>query len=265
VRRLIDLIIEMGEVFSDDAAFDSTFEMVVELAQERESRGTIGRMLLKRGMQQFHHQRPYEAIRFLGRAQQQLALREYRGEFVTALAVCSAAYEAAGLLWAAHASMLLAASQALEEFSEDGTVTRQAHACLRRLAWLELQLGRVPCVLTWIQTAAAVEHAIDFDSARRESLRNEWMHLDLALGILLLKTDWFDLRGLAGLPATLDELHLEFAWMLLLYALGYEDRLRADKIVPEQEGPDEIRTRFTQVLTQTDARDLPQPDFLDKQ
>jgi hypothetical protein len=261
-RQLIELIMEIGDLFSDDAAFDRTFETVLGLAQERDSRETAGRMLLQRGMQLLEHHRPYEAIPYLGRAQQQLALRECRGEFVTALALCSGAYEAAGLLWAAHASMLLAASQALQEFWEDGTVTTQAHGCLRRLAWLELQLGRVPCVLAWIQTAAATERAINFDSARRESLRNERMHLDLALGVLLLKTDFFDLKELAALPATLERFHLEFSWIALLYALGYEDRLRADKVFSEEETPERVFAVFTQAVTQTEARDLPQPEFL---
>jgi hypothetical protein len=67
-------------------------------------------------------------------------------------------------------------------------------------------------VLACIQTAAAIERAIDLDSTRKESLRNEWMHLDLALGILLLKTDFFDLKGLAALPAALEQFHLEFSW-----------------------------------------------------
>jgi hypothetical protein len=264
-RQFIDLIMEMGELFADDAAFDKTFEIVLDVAKERESRETAGRMLLQRGMQLLEHHRPYEAIRYLGRAQQQLAIRECRAEFVTALALCSSAYEAAGLLWAAHASMLLAASQALQDFWDDGTVTKQAHACLRRLTWLELQLGHVPCVLTWIETTAVIQRAIDLDSTRQESLRNEWMHLDLALGTLLLKTDFFDLKGLGALPATLEQFHLDFSWTALLYALGYEDRLRTDKVFPDDETSENVLNVFTQAVTQTEATDLPQPDFLDKQ
>lgn len=261
-RQLIELITEMGDLFPDDATFDKTFETVLELAQERGSQETAGRMLLQRGTQLLEHHRPYEAIRHLGRAQQQLALRECRGEFVTALVMCSAAYEAAGLLWAAHASMLLAGSQSLQDFWEDGTLTRQAHACLRRLAWLDLQLGRVPCVLAWIETAAVTGRAIDFDRVRQESLLSERMHLDLALGVLLLKTDFFDLRELAGLPASLENFHLEFSWIALLYALGYEDRLRADKVFPDEETREDILAVFTQAVTQTEVGDLPQPEFL---
>ena len=132
-RELIDLITEIGELFPFDTAFEKTFEAVLAVAQERDGQATAGRMLLRRGTQLLEQHQPYEAIRTLGRAQQRLALRECRGEFVTALALCARAYEAAGLLWAAHASMLLATSQALRDFWEDGTVTKQAYACLRRL------------------------------------------------------------------------------------------------------------------------------------
>src|SRR5262249_22922185 len=101
-RKLIDLIMEIGDVFPIDNTFDEIFEAVLVLAQERDSSATAGRMLLRRGMQKLDHDQPYEAIRLLGRAQQRLALRECRDELVTALALCARAYEAAGLLWAAR-------------------------------------------------------------------------------------------------------------------------------------------------------------------
>ena len=264
-RELIDLVTEIGELFPLDTAFENIFEAVLALAQERDGQATAGRMLLRRGTQLLEQHQPYEAIRTLGRAQQRLALRECRGEFVTALALCARAYEAAGLLWAAHASMLLATSQALQDFWEDGTVTKQAYACLRRLPWLELQLGRIPCLLAWTETAAALQQTIKLDAGREELLRDEWMHLDFALGVLLLKTDFFDLKGITGLATTLERLHLEFSWIALLYALGHEDRLRADKVFPDGETTDNVLAVFTQAVTQAGTDLPPTPEFLDKQ
>ncbi len=239
-RDLVDLLMELGEAFPIAGVFDEIFEAVLTIAQERDSRATAGRMLLRRGMQKLEHGQRYEAVRLLGRAQQYLALRECRGELVTAFALCASAYEAAGLLWAARASMLLATSQALQEFWEEGTFTRQAYACLRRLTWVELQLCRVPCVLAWIEAAALFAHTIKLDADQQEAVRDEWMNLDFALGVLLLRTDFFDLKNTSALPATLDRLHLEFSWIAQLYALGYEDRLRADKVLPADESPEEV-------------------------
>lgn len=96
----------------------------------------------RRGVQKLKGKRPNDAIRLLGGAQQDLALHESRS--VRALSLCASAYEQAGLLWAARGSMLLAASQALKEFTECGKITPPGAACVR-LIWLELQLGHIAC------------------------------------------------------------------------------------------------------------------------
>jgi hypothetical protein len=264
-RELIDLLMELGEALPLDNTFDEVFEVVVTLAQERDSSATAGRMLLRRGKQKLNSDQPYEAIRLLGRAQQHLALRECRGELVTALALCAQAYEGAGLLWAARASMLVATSQALREFWEEGTFTRQAYACLRRLIWLELQLCRVPCVLAWIETAALLTHTIKLDGEEQEALDDEWRHLDFTLGLLLLKTEFFDLKFITRLAAVLERFRLDFSWIALLYALGHEDKLREDKVFPENDTPEDVLALFIDAVKKVEATDLPQaPQFLDK-
>ncbi len=265
-RELVDLVMEFGEVFPLSDAFDEIFEAVLAFAQERDTQATAGRMLLRRGMQKLEHDQPYEAIRLLGRAQQHLAIRECRGELVTALALCARAYEAAGLLWAARGSMLFATSQALREFWEEGAVTRQAYACLRRLSWLELQLGRVPCALAWIETAALLSQTIKLDEGEQEALHNEWMNLDFTFGFLLLKIEFFDVKNVTRLAAILGQLHLDFSWTALLYVLGHEDRLRADKVFPEDESSEDVLASFTDAVSKIEVSDLPPaPEFLDKQ
>ena len=120
LAELIDIFMEIGDAFPSDDTFDGFFETMLPIAEERQSRAGKGRMLLRRGEQKLRANRPYEAIRLLGRAQHELALHETIYELIATLAMCSAAYERAGLLWAARASMLLAASQALNEFWSEG-------------------------------------------------------------------------------------------------------------------------------------------------
>jgi hypothetical protein len=57
-RKLIDLLMELGEAFPLDNVFDEIFEAVLVLAQERDSSATAGRMLLRRGMQKLEHDQP---------------------------------------------------------------------------------------------------------------------------------------------------------------------------------------------------------------
>jgi hypothetical protein len=265
-QQLIEVLTALGEFIKDDPSFDAVFEQVVNLAQERESQATAGRMLLKRGIQLSQLQKPYEAIRCLGRAQRRLALRECREEFVAALAACGQALEATGLLWAAHASALLAASQALREFLEDGTVTRQAYACVRRLAWLDLQLGRLPFVLAWIETAGALRRAITLDDKAQKAVEDEWTQLDFALGLLLLRTDFSDLKSITNLGTILDRLGLHLSWITLLYILGYEDLLRIENVLPGADDSEKVRLLFAQGAKLAEATDIPsRAEFLDKQ
>jgi hypothetical protein len=56
---------EIGELFPVEGAFDELFELVPDLAQERDSNATAGRMLLRRGKQKLGNGQPYGAIRLL--------------------------------------------------------------------------------------------------------------------------------------------------------------------------------------------------------
>jgi hypothetical protein len=238
----------------------------MNIAREREGDAVVGRMLLQRGLQKLDNDQPYEAIRLLGRSQQLLAIRECRRELISAYAACSHAYEKASLLWAARSSMLFATTQALNLFHEEGTFTRQAQACLLRLPWIELQLGRVPCALAWIETAALLSQTISLDADEQEALRNQWMHLDFTIALLLLKTDFFDTKRLTHLAPTLDRLALHFSWIALLYVLGHESKLRDENVFPETENPQEVSATFAEAVRRVEVGDLPDaPIFLDRQ
>jgi len=264
--RFIDLLAEISDLFPLNPNFDEVFEFALEIAQARESKATAGRMLLKRGLQKLEHNQPYEAIRFLGRAQQALALRECREDLVTAFAACAQAYEQAGLLWAARASMLFATKQALNEFHDEGVFTRQAQGCLLRLSWLELQLGRVPSALSWIETTALLHPTIALDDDEKATFKDQWIHLDFTTGVLLLRTELFDLKRLTRLAPALEQLNPHFSWIALMYVLGHEARLRKEHIVPVADGPEDVLELFVRASQRVETGDLPEaPTFLDGQ
>ncbi|MBE9227256.1 hypothetical protein IQ264_17660 [Phormidium sp. LEGE 05292] len=265
VTPLIKILMELGEYLPDDPDFDELFESVLLLSQERESRATSGRMLLTRGTQKLSGGNRYEAIRLLGRAQYDLAMRECRGELIAALALCASAYESAGLLWAARSNMLLAASQAFNEYWEDGTFTIQAFACLKRLVWIELQLGRVPITLTWIDYVTVISQVLRLDEESQEIFLKERETQDVVLGILLLKTSFNDLHYLETIPAILENLDLNRSFIASLYALGYEDTLRSEGWIPQEETELSVREFFDSWLLQPANHDLPEaPEFLVK-
>ena len=263
--QFIEILTEFGGSLASDDAFDEMFESLVEIARARESSTVSGRMLLRRGAQKLRGGMPYEAIRLLGRAQQDLALHESRGEMAAALGLCGAAYERVGLLWAARGSMLVGADQALKASWENGEISVQALACVRKLIWIELQLGRIPWVIALIDTFRVVSGAAEKEEARQKSLKEAWMNLDGALGFLILKTPVLELKQLSALPHMLNTLQLGMARMALLYVLGYEDRLRAEGYIPENQNAEAVKEFFTAWYRQPGLQDLPNPELLNTQ
>ena len=73
---------ELGNVFTDEPEYDALLEEVIGITERGVGESEAGRVLLERGLQKLRKGRAYDAIRFLGRAQQKLALRECRGEFI---------------------------------------------------------------------------------------------------------------------------------------------------------------------------------------
>jgi hypothetical protein len=156
IEPVTKILRELGDVVTDDPTYDDLLERVVKILEERASKGEAGRILLERGFQKLKGKKPYDSIVLFGRAQQLLALREYRGELIAALLGAGLAYEAVGLLWAARANTLAAANQAASDYIEEGRVTTLFLSCLQKMVWLELQLGRIPATLQWIDVTSVI-------------------------------------------------------------------------------------------------------------
>jgi hypothetical protein len=258
---VIDIIKELGKLFVEDSQYDELLESVLTVAQKRISEKEAGKILLGRGFQ-ILEKKPYDAIRFFGRAQVKLALRESRDELIASLAGCGHAYRTVGLLWAARGKMLAAANQAFSAFNECGVVLPQALICLRRLVWLELQLGRIPYAMRWMSISSTIAGQL-LDETQKKEYFKELGDQDRVMGILVLKTTYQDLKALDFLPSVLDKSNLTFSWMALLYALGYEDYLRTEKVIPESETPGAAKAFFLSWLEQPAAKDMPeQPEYL---
>jgi tetratricopeptide (TPR) repeat protein len=257
IESLTKVLMNLGDHLTNAPNFDELFETLLSVSQQRESRATSGRLLLTRGKQKFRNGNFYEAIRLLGRAQQNLALNECRDELIAALALCASAYEAAGLLWAARANMIAAVSLALSEFWKEGRITVQVLACLQRLIWIEIQLGRVPIILSWMATALAITSTLILDDESQEEFLEERQSQDLILGILLLKARFDDLKYLGSLPKILKDLDLPSSYIVSLYVLGYEDTLRSEGWIPKEEGESSTYELFSNWVTQPASQDLP--------
>ncbi len=263
IQPILDIIQELGDFLSESTVYDELFEVVVRITADRTSAGESGTLLLKRGTQKLKAGKRYDAIKLLGRAQVQLAMHEYSSERFAALIRCAIAYESAGLLWAARANTLLALNQILAEYSRNGEMSVNTLKCIQRLIWLELQLGRVSSALAWIEFLRVVSMNVFLDNDSTSKFTEEYETQDLIVGLLLLKTELWELKWLDFLPGILEQLGLTNARMALLYTLGYESRLRADQLIQENESEEAVKEVFTDWLKLPANEDLPtSPEFM---
>jgi len=252
-----EILTELGEFLDGMPAYDELFETIVKTISTRKGGISAARMLLKRGDQQLEADHPYDAIKLLGRALRRLYKHESRYDSVHALYSCGCAYERVGLLWAARGTLLAAASLATDELWRYGDVTPLQAACYRRLKWLELQLGRLPQILAWHEVDSIARVALVDQGYDGACLSEGDLEFDLILGILLLKTDLWELKWLSTFPDVLERLGLPGASIALTYALGYEEELQ-DKGYREAWGDTDLRTIFLKWRNQPALEDLPE-------
>lgn len=223
LRPQVDILMELGEFLEGVPAYDELFETIVEVVSAREGEISGARMLLSRGEDQLESDRPYDAIRLLGRAFRSLYRHESRHDCVRALYLCGCAYERVGLLWAARGTLLAAASISTDELWRYGEVTPLQAMCYGRLKWIELQLGRLPHILAWHKTDSTARSVLADQGYNENHLTKGSLEFDLTFGILFLKTEVWELKWLSALPDVLEYLGLSGASTALIYALGHEE------------------------------------------
>lgn len=240
VERLSNIVMELGKGV-DSPTFDALYEEVVDAVRQRRSEGEAGTAYAERGLQKLKHGKPYEAIKWFGRAEGLLIKEEYRGELNMALVGGSIAYERAGLLWAARNKVLVAAERSLLPFLEKGEMILPAVRCAQRLVWLELQLGRIPNILNAMRLAASVASHLKLTDEQKEAFVEDQQSQEGVLGLHMLNVPHKELYQIAALPDVFERIGLTNARLALLYALG-QDQVIADEGYFEA-GEDPAKTR----------------------
>ncbi len=258
---LVEVLTELGEFLENTPAYEALFETIVEISSKHKGEISGARLLLKRGEQQLDAERPYEAIRSLGRTFASLYKHESRNDAVHALYLCACAYEQVGLLWAAHGTLLNAASLAINDYWKYGDLTPLQAACYSRLKWVELQLGRIPQTLAWHEVDSTVRAALVGQGYEMSRMTERDQDFDVILGILLLKADIWSLKKLSKLPDVLDEMGLIRASITLLYTLGHEEEF-IDDDHKNAFGGEDPKSFFQNLYNQPASEELPETPVL---
>lgn len=228
LASFVDTLTQFGAGFGDNRAFDDLVQTIEIVWARRKGDLAAARLQLSRGAQQLDANRPLQAIRTLGRALTRLFKHESKDELVHALYLCSSAYERIGLLWAARGSAVTAASLAIDEFWKYQDVTRLQSGCCNRLKWIELQLGRISQALCWHEVDCIVRFALRNKGEGTSVLDDGDLSFDAILGIQFLRLDFWLLKDVRKLPATLEACNLNAASLALRFALGDETSVAAD-------------------------------------
>ena len=142
IEPVVQIVQELGRIVGGEKNYDEFFEKIIQFQAKRVGKAEEGRMRLERGYQKLKAGNFYDAIDQFAKAQSLLAQNEHKGEFVRAVAGTALGYESAGLLWAARASLVAALDRTLYEYFKEGQIASQALPLLRKLVWVEIQLGR---------------------------------------------------------------------------------------------------------------------------
>lgn len=256
VETLANMVHELG-AFADTAAFDALCEKVIDAMRQRQSDGAAGIAYRDRGLQKLDHDHPYEAIRWIGRAEELLVKEEYQGDLVLTLVAGSFAYERAGLLWAARNKILVAAEISLHAFARSGEMPPSALRTLQRLAWIELQLGRIPQTLQAMSWAAFVSTQLKLTDFRQASYADEVQMQEGVLSIHFLNLPLGMLPPIEQLPDALERLGLTNARLALLFVLGHEKRIKTEGYFKPERSAEELQQFFEAWQDQPAASDIP--------
>ena len=261
VEKLFSLVSEVGN-YVDSPALDTLHTNLIDILRQRRSEGTAGKAYVCRAMQKLQKGKPYEAIQWYGQAEKLLIKDEYRAELIEALLGSSHAYESVGLLWAARNKILASIDRAFAAFSEGEQAIALVLAGFMRLTWTELQLGRIPQILSSIKSSDSLFLCLELSEKQKNAYYAERQQQDIVLGIHFLNSPFKTLPNLTLLPDTLEELNLDYARMALLFVLGHEQVLRDEEYIPASEDQSAVQTFFEQWQDQPVARDFPSQPIL---
>lgn len=257
------MVHELSELF-DTPEFDNLYELIVDAQRQRISDGEAGKSFRSRGRQKLGNGKLYEAIRWLGRAEEMFVKEEYQRQLILTLLDGSYAYESAGLLWAARNKLIVAIERAFRMFQTEREILGIAHHCLRRLTWVEMQLGRIPQIFQAIAWTQFCERLLKSTGQSDVQSEQETMLLQAVLSIHLLNVPFSRISALEQLPDALSRLHLDMPRLAVLYALGHEKRVNEEGFAESPKNTKDMLDFFERWQDQPAREDLPSEPALNE-
>ena len=257
-ERIKKIISTAGQVAGHDPEYNALVENLAVFVAQRKSEAEGARILVQRA-QQLDFNQHFEMIRLLGKAIPKLSKREYDNELVDALNLLALAYRSAGLLWAARSSCLMATARIVSFAEEESELTLDMIPVIKLWAWLSVELGHLPDLLSAMELLSALLGALPQADEAKKKILDELRQIDLVLASHLLNRSDEDIGKLEALPGKLDRIPLRFSRAALLYSLGYENRLREEGSIPEDETGEGASELFSTLASQPVSKKMRGP------
>ena len=252
--RLIKMIDVLGGLARGDPQYTALTEQMAAFVSKRTGEAQ-GALVLLRRAKQLDFDSHFDMIRLLGRAVRQLNKKEHADELIEALQLLCLAYRSAGLLWAARAGCLSALATIRVKGDEEGQIRIEMLPTVKVWAWIALEMRHLPDFLEAVQLFDAMSRSLPLTQETHARVKEDVRELDGAFASYILNFAQDELIIVQRLPDVLAGLGLWFSHNALLYALGYEDSLRADGFIPPEETPDRVHGFFTELASQPVSAD----------
>lgn len=240
--RFVDAIEGIGEFLCSLPNYNAYQNEVQQLIVERCGVRETGRRQLKYGIQLLTNKRYREAVTQLSKARFNLAHEETLLESGKASLALGAVYGDLELRWASRAAYLEAAHIALYSVESMRANPKRGFDCVMRLAWTELQLGRIAPFLAWRNFAHGLANQVKASGQRTEDVTEELERQDGCLGCLFLKLAPEQAAEFKRLPPTLDTMGLASSRIALLYSLGESSVIEAEQSASSAEIQDLVES-----------------------
>jgi hypothetical protein len=224
--RFVEAIEGVGDAFCTLPNYKDFQDEVQNLIGRRSSAREVGLRQLRYGIQLLTHGSNREALVQLSKARANLAREETLLEAGRASLALGAVYHSLHHLWAARLCYLAAAHVALYSIETMRANPQRGFFCTCRLAWIELQLGRLAPFFAWRNFSQGLLNQMHLAGQNTAAAQEELERQDGCLGCFFVKLAATDATEFRDLVSVLEEMGLISGRVGLLYALGEKEQLR---------------------------------------
>ncbi|MGD0650347.1 MAG: hypothetical protein ABSA97_04280 [Verrucomicrobiia bacterium] len=248
----------LGEVFCDIPAYVELQKDIQHTLAKRCGETEAGQRQLTFAAQLLDKGKNDEALRQFSEARLNLAKAETMDGSVHAALGAAVVYHSMGLNWASRTETLSAAHIALHSLDHFHEYPVRGFYVAMRMAWLELELGRVGPFLAWRSFAHGLIRELESLKYDTNKFAEQLTIQEGCFGCLLLRVSSDEVAELRDLTDCLSRLGLDVARIALLCATGRQTTLLDESPTAIPKGTEDLENLIAKWKAQPASGQLPE-------